>query len=66
MKNLMKKIDRLFTAITFAEAKAHDHARKYLEPQRAVIKKMEPNNLKSFLTNVGLDNVKVYYGVAAI
>ncbi len=64
MNALMEKIDRLFMASVMAEANAHDLGRAYLDPEYGYSD--QKGILQDFLKNVGLQDVRVYYGVAQL
>jgi hypothetical protein len=64
MNTFMEKIDRLLMASVMAEAGAQDLGRAYLDPQRYGKRPAHKKDLKDFLKNVGLQDVRVYYGVA--
>ncbi len=65
MKALMEKIDRLFMASVMAEANAHDLGRAYLDPGYGQ-GNYQKEVLQDFLKNVGLQGIRVYYGVAQV
>lgn len=66
MNTLMEKIDRLFMASVMAEANAHDLGRACLDPEHYGQMTSPKDVLQDFLHNVGLEDVRVYYGVAQI
>jgi len=59
MKRFLHKIERLLMASVMAEAGSQEMARAYLvdeSPQRK-------ESLQEFLATVGLQDVRIYYGV---
>jgi hypothetical protein len=62
MKLLLEKIERLLMASVMAEAGAPEMARAYLVDEGTQSKE----GLQEFLANVGLQDVRIYYGVARV
>jgi hypothetical protein len=63
MKGLMKKLEKTFAAITFAEADCHDMAHEFLGTE---ISEEKTNSLETFLENIGLQGVRFSYVVARV
>lgn len=62
MKRFLNTLEKLLMASVMAEAGAFDLGRAYLQTNTKA--KTTQNNLQSFLHTVGLDQVRVYYGIA--
>ncbi len=63
MKKLRETIGKMFTAASFAEADCPEMAREFLgsaDPRPA------KETLKNFLHDVGLDQIKVNYGLVTV
>lgn len=63
MKNLLKKFEKAMMAAAFAEEGCPEHALEIMET-KSVSRPQE--SLESFLSNIGLQNVRVCYGVVRI
>ncbi|MBW2139845.1 MAG: hypothetical protein JRG97_02080 [Deltaproteobacteria bacterium] len=67
MSGWTEKIQKAFTAVTFAEANCPDIARQFLKDDPALQSVMVPvrqsNGLNDFLSAVGLGETKVWIGV---
>jgi len=61
--NILKKLDELLMASVMAEAGSRKMALDYLTPKEYDLTKQK-EDLNDFLNNVGLNKVRVYYGVA--
>lgn len=63
MKNFLKKFEKAMMAVSFAEEGCPQHALEIMKT-KSVSRPQE--SLESFLCNIGLQNVRVCYGVARI
>ncbi|WP_027370291.1 hypothetical protein [Desulfovermiculus halophilus] len=66
MKRILEKIDTLLMASVMAEANAHELGRQYLRSGAYSESSSRQESLQDFLSNVGLDSVQVYYGIARL
>ena len=68
MKTWREKIEKVFEAITFAEANCHEYAREargtVSVPKSTLAK--EPVTNQSFADAIGLKGIRVWYGVAEV
>jgi len=62
--DFLKSFDKYFSAITFAEADCHVMAREYLGKPVPRMALQQP--LDNFLETIGLQGVRVSYGVVTI
>lgn len=63
MKKWLEKLEKIFTAVTFAEADCHDMALEILGHRKNHGQK---ESLNLFIENVGLKNVRVSYVMAKV
>ncbi len=63
MKKWLKRIERDFAAVAFAEAGCHETARELMGVK---VKPKRDQSLEAFLKTVGLSNVRISYGLARI
>ncbi|MFH1243556.1 MAG: hypothetical protein V1689_14525 [Pseudomonadota bacterium] len=63
MKKWLKRIERDFAAVAFAEAGCPEMAKEFLGKRLAP---KRHQSLETFLETVGLSNVRVSYGLARV
>ncbi len=61
MKSLIKKLEKTFMAVTFAEADCHETAKEMMEDAT-----VRTGTLGEFLETVGLGGVRYSYVVASL
>lgn len=64
VSKFLKGMDTYFSAVAFAEADCHDVAREYLGKSKSPARSSQP--LDDFLETIGLQGVRVSYGVVTI
>lgn len=64
MKTLLKKVEDILVAASFAEANAHDIAKEYMGATPA--QSNMGQQLQNFLQDIGLQDVPVTYGIARL
>ncbi len=60
--SLSEKLDSLMLAVTFAEANCHETALEYLSRSKG----SKPEAKSSFAEAVGLQGIRIWYGVAEL
>jgi hypothetical protein len=63
MKKWLKRIERAFAAVAYAEAGCPEMAKEFLVKRQAT---KRDQSLEAFLETVGLLNVRVSYGLARV
>jgi hypothetical protein len=63
MKNFFKRFERVMMAAAFAEEGCKGHA---LEMMEGAAESRPRETMQSFLQNIGLQNVRVCYGVVRV
>ncbi|MFP4476419.1 MAG: hypothetical protein ACLFOY_12740 [Desulfatibacillaceae bacterium] len=63
MKNLFSRLENMMTAITFAEANCPEIALEYADAKARPRARRSATPLGDFMSSVGLEGVRVHYGV---